>query len=96
MLFTKRLLMSMTGLSALREEDIWLPSFPRAGSTWVRFLFSNLISLSELDGQIVGYKFVAGNMPSLGRSNLLKPWNFESLPRFIKTHRPHIDFYLIP
>lgn len=90
--FIKRLLMYLTSFIALRKEDIWLPSFPRAGSTWVRFLFSNLISLSELDGQIVDYIFVAENMPSLGRSNLFKSWNYKSLPRFIKTHRPHYRF----
>ncbi len=57
MLFIKRLLMYITGLVALREEDIWLPSFPRAGSTWVRFLLSNLISLSELDVHPFQYPF---------------------------------------
>ncbi len=90
--FIKRLLMYLTGLIALREEDIWLPSFPRAGSTWVRFLFSNLISLTELDGQIVDYKIADEIMPSLGRSNLFKSWNYKSLPRFIKTHRPYYRF----
>jgi hypothetical protein len=90
--FNKRPLMYIAGLIALREEDIWLPSFPRAGSTWVRFLLSNLISLTELDGQIVDYKIAAEIMPSLGRSNLHKSWNFKSSPRFIKTHQPYRRF----
>jgi len=78
-----------TGIAALRPSDVWLAAFPRSGSTWVRFLLSNLISLSELDGQEVDYDFVSATMPSIGRSNLLEPWPIETLPRVIKIHQSY-------
>ncbi len=77
------------GILGLRADDIWLTSFPRAGNTWIRFLLCNLIGLSELDGREVDFHFLDGAMPALGYSNLLKPWPFKTIPRFVKTHQPY-------
>jgi estrone sulfotransferase len=78
-----------TGIIGLRPDDVWLVSFPKAGSTWVRFLLCNLISLSELDGQLVDFHFLDNTMPALGYSSLSKPWPYTTIPRFIKTHQPY-------
>ncbi len=77
------------GIMGLRDGDVWLPSFPKTGSTWVRFLFCNLLSIIELNGEPVDFLTVSSIMPSLGRSNLLKPWEYDSIPRLIKTHQPY-------
>jgi len=93
-----------TGIVALRPGDVWLASFPRTGNTWVRTLLANLISLSELTGREVDHHYVRDTMPSLGSSNLLEPWPFKALPRFIKTHQryrpvlfavPHKTVYVL-
>lgn len=77
------------GVAGLRQEDIWLTSFPRAGNTWVRFILCNVIALSELDQQRVDFHFLDQTMPALGDSNLLEPWEYSSIPRFVKTHQPY-------
>lgn len=82
----------IVGILGLRSDDIWLASYPRAGNTWVRFLLCNLISLCELDGRHVDFHLLDATMPALGYSNLFEPWNFQTIPRFIKTHQPYRRF----
>jgi len=85
------------GLIGLRRDDVFLSSFPRSGSTWVRFLLCNLVSLSELDGRKVDFHFLDDTMPALGASSLLAPWRFETVPRFVKTHQPyHSLLFAVP
>lgn len=85
------------GLLGLRRNDIWLASFPRVGSTWVRFVLCNLISLSELDGREVDFHFLDATMPALGESNLLATWQIRTVPRFVKTHQSyHLLLFAIP
>jgi estrone sulfotransferase len=85
----RKVLQYSLGISGLRRADVWLPSFPKAGSTWVRFLMCNLLSLTELNGRTVDFHVVGEIMPSLGRSNLLTPWPYKSIPRLVKTHQPY-------
>lgn len=77
------------GILGLRKNDVWLASFPRAGSTWVRFILCNIIMLNEFNGRDVDYRVTDEVMPALGRSNILKSWQVKSLPRFIKTHKTY-------
>jgi len=83
------LLKYSSGFLGLRTDDVLLLSFPKAGSTWVRFVLCNYISLRELDGQEVNFHTVSDYFPSLGRSNLFTTWRFSSLPRFVKTHQSY-------
>jgi hypothetical protein len=78
-----------TGFAGLRSADVILASFPRAGSTWIRFLLCNYLSLQELDGQPIDFPTLDGTMPALGYSNLLTTWPYRSIPRIVKTHRPY-------
>lgn len=77
------------GLIGLKKDDVWLASFPKAGSTWIRFILANIVYLSEEREEYLDYHYVAQAMPAIGRSNLLKSWRQKSLPRFIKTHQPY-------
>jgi len=77
------------GIMGLRTDDILLISFPRAGSTWVRFVLCNYVSLLELEGQEVNFHAIDDYFPALGRSNLFETWRFNCLPRFVKTHQPY-------
>lgn len=64
-----------------------LVSFPKTGSTWVRFLLCNIIALSELSGRAVDFQFLDDTMPAMGYSNLREAWPYESIPRCVKTHQ---------
>lgn len=76
------------GLVNLRSNDIWLPSFPKTGSTWVRFLLCNTMLLTQEDEPThVDFHVLDASMPALGHHSLLKPWPFEHFPRFVKTHQ---------
>lgn len=77
------------GILGLRKDDVWLPSFPKAGSTWVRFILCNVISLSELDGREINFHVLDATLPELGRNDLLNPWPYKTVPRFVKTHQPY-------
>lgn len=73
----------------LTENDVWLASFPRAGSTWLRFILCNILSTSELDNAPVHFPTLEQIMPGLGRPEFQRTWKFQTLPRFIKTHQPY-------
>jgi len=86
---SKKLYLYSTGILGLRSEDVWFPSYPKAGNTWLRFILCNIISQSELNGAPVDFHSVGEIMSALGRHNLLLPWRHHTLPRFIKTHQPY-------
>lgn len=75
------------GILGMNKEDIILASYQKSGSTWVRFFLCNIISLSEWDGKVVDFRTLDSTMPEIGVSNLMKPWPYSSLPRFVKTHK---------
>ncbi len=77
------------GIIGIGGEDVVLTSFPKSGNTWVRFFLCNLISLQEWDGQTVTFTRLDATMPELGRSNLLRNWHYEVIPRVVKTHKPY-------
>ena len=71
-------------LAALRRDDVWLATFPKTGSSWVRSVVSELAhgdaaSLSEIDRAL----------PALGAGTLGEPWGGEDVPRLVKTHHAY-------
>jgi hypothetical protein len=82
----ERALRYAQGFSGLRSDDDWLASFPKSGNTWIRFFLGNLISLHHWKGRVVDFTTLDETMPELGVSNLLQPWQFDVIPRFVKTH----------
>lgn len=76
------------GILGLRSNDIWFAAYPKSGSSWFRLILWNIISLTDLNASEVDYRTL-DEMPALGFSNLLKSWEYKTLPRFIKTHRPY-------
>jgi len=81
------------GIAGLHRDDVLLSSFPRSGSTWIRFFLCNLISLREMDGQAVGFPLLDATMVELGVNDLRLPWPHATLPRVVKTHRPYSRFF---
>ncbi len=80
------------GVMAFREGDFLLAGYHRSGTTWVRLVLCNIISLTELDGRDVD-PILNDMMPGLGVKNLLKTYPYRTLPRVIKTHRPYTPLF---
>lgn len=86
----RRVTRYVRGISALQPTDVWLASFPKAGSTWVRFFLCNLVCLTEQGGRHVDFPVLDAMMPALGFSPLHRPWPHQVIPRTVKTHRPYL------
>lgn len=75
------------GLMNLRREDVLLASFPKSGSTWVRFVLCHLITLRYWNGKDLDFGLLDATMPEFGVSDLDRPWAYADLmPRVVKTH----------
>jgi len=66
----------ITDIGYLSNNDIILAAYPKTGSTWLRFLFCNLISLFEMNGKIIDFDVLNEVMISFG-------------PRILKTHKKY-------
>ncbi len=82
----------LAGVCYLRPGDIWLTSFPRSGSTWLRTILANLMRVAGGQHSGITPSELDSMMPTLGLSDLSRPWSQPCLPRFVKTHRPYVPF----
>lgn len=83
-----------TGVLSLRRSDVILSSYPRSGSTWIRFILCNLISLSEWNGRRIDFSILNDTMMELGNNNLLQSWPYSTtIPRVVKTHLKYIPLF---
>jgi estrone sulfotransferase len=89
----KLLALYALGFAGMRAEDIILASFPRSGSTWVRFVLCNLISLREWNGKEVEFALLNETMPALGANTLLRRWPHSTIPRVVKTHKRYLPIF---
>jgi len=80
----------LAGICCLRGRDVWLTSFPRAGSTWLRTILANVIRVAAGQHSGITPSELDALMPTLGLSDLSRPWSQPCLPRFVKTHRPYV------
>lgn len=71
------------------ERDRVLAAFPKSGSTWVRFVLCNLVSLRFWNGKPLDFPLLDRTLPELGVSTLAEEWPWGALlPRVVKTHQP--------
>ena len=76
-----------------REDDVVIVSYPRSGSTWLRFIFANLIRNTVGDGSTsVDFLFVQRFMPAISAEIQRKGVDYEALPspRIMRTHSLYI------
>jgi hypothetical protein len=92
-MLAEKIIMHLLGVVGLNKDDIILTSYPRSGSTWVRFFLCNLISLSEWGGRVVDFEILDRTMPEFGSSNLIHPWPHHTIPRIVKTHKRYLPFF---
>lgn len=67
------------GLS-IREDDVFLVSYPKSGNTWVRFLLANLLSRNEID--FTNIDKIAASIYVYNNEYFKK----QKSPRLIKSH----------
>lgn len=71
----------------LNKEDIIVSSFPKTGSTYTRFVLSNIINLLEGDENPVTFHTLGSISPEVGKDDLTYfKSKSDKLPRFVKTH----------
>lgn len=71
----------------VREDDVFLVSYPRSGNTWVRFLVANLIQYDS--GEPVDFHSVHQVIPDIEVEAHREMLRTMSPPRLIKTHSPY-------
>lgn len=71
----------------IREDDVFLVSYPKSGNTWVRFLIANYISDTKVDFRSSNYL-----VPDI-HFNLDDIFKIKTSPRFIKSHFPYKKEY---
>lgn len=71
----------------LRDSDIILASFPKSGNTWMRFIWANMVSLKELGGREIDFRYLMTQMVANYDEFAFGEQTFDILPRLVKTHR---------
>ena len=77
------------GIPALRGGDVLLTSFPRSGSTLVRFVVVHYALGLAGDRSTVTFDRLNRQAPELGASGLGRGTLDDRVPRLVKTHRPY-------
>lgn len=81
------------GFLGLRSQDVILSSFPRSGSTWLRFMICNVIALLYDGGSAVDFRTLDRDTPELGICDLRRLWQRAGFRRVVKTHREYLPTF---
>ena len=73
----------------LQKSDVILASFPKSGNTWMRFIWANMVSITELGGREVDFKIINKEMVAEYDSHSFGSLKFDCLPRLVKSHKEY-------
>ncbi len=77
-----------------KRNTIILAATPKSGSTWIRFLFANIIALQEMDGKVIDFHALDKILPTEAwKDHMCKPWHYKTMPCIVKTHTPYKKIY---
>ncbi|MEY2479679.1 MAG: estrone sulfotransferase [Verrucomicrobiota bacterium] len=72
---------------AVRDDDLFIVSYPRSGNTWMRFLLASLLAPQEM----ITFRNIENFVPDIHKSTpALASWPGR---RYIKSHHPCYDRY---
>lgn len=91
---TARALRYALGVARLRPDDVLVSSFPRSGSTYLRFLTAYAVLGPGADA--LDFSALNRAMPELGADPLADPAPLPGAPRVVKTHRPWTPLFARP
>ena len=84
--FCNRTLLWSYSAINIKTSDRLLVSFPKAGSTWVRyFLYQILCQRSDEQG--ISMDAANRLMPEFANRSMFLPWSFDECSRVVKTHQ---------
>jgi hypothetical protein len=75
---------------ALQPSDIIIALYPKTGSTWLRFVLYHLLAGSQTTQT---FDEVNEAMPEFAHRSMFRKWQFDPVPRLIKTHQPRSFFF---
>lgn len=81
-----------TSLINLSSTDRFLVSFPKAGSTWVRYFLCEILC-QRCNVENSSMDMTNHLMPEFAHKSLFSPWEFDECARIIKTHQKYNLFF---
>ena len=76
----------------LDPDDQILASFPKTGSTWIRYFLYTLLS-QRLNNQSSSIDSMNSKMPEFANKNFFNKWIFTETPRIVKTHQKGLGVF---
>ena len=82
----KKFYLNLVSAFYVKKEDILIVSFPKVGSTWVRYFLFLIFSKNE---QVAAKSIDCMNehLPEYGNVSIFNKWKFNAYNKLIKTHK---------
>lgn len=81
-----KIYLNLISFFRLKKDDIFIVSFPKVGSTWVRY-FLFLIFSRHVKIGVKSIDCMNANMPEFGNVSILNKWKFVEYNKLVKTHK---------
>lgn len=78
--------LNLCSLYRLKKEDALIVSYPKVGSTWIRY-FLFLMYKNQFEAEQPTIDSMNFYMPEFGNKSILNPWYFDKYIKVVKTHK---------
>jgi len=76
----------------LNERDILLVSYPKTGSTWIRYYLYVLLMQKSGESKMT-IDAMNGSMPEFANPSFFMNWQFSECHRIVKTHQKYLTLF---